>query len=277
MAERRMFSKAVVESDAFCDLPIEAQCLYFHLSMNADDDGVVSSPKKQTRSLGFTDKDLEPLITKRFILMFESGVAVIKHWKMNNYIQKDRYRKSTYQEELAQLTLDKKGSYTEKKKKLGYSLDTDCIQNGYSLDTDCIHRIGKDRLGKDRLVNTLPHPNDAKGSATNAIPEYDESAIDKCDTKCDKISKQKQEEWFNEFWSRYPKKLDKKKAHEKFLKIAKDEMTFNDILVGMNRTVIAQAKAEGTDFVPFPTTWLNGERWNDEPYKPKKKAEGTLF
>lgn len=139
MAERRMFAKCIVESDAFLDMPLTTQALYLHLGMNADDDGFVGSPKKVVRECGANEDDLKILLGKRFILGFETGIVVIKHWKMNNYIQKDRYKKTVYQEELKTLQVKNNGSYTE--------LDTNCIQNGYNLDTQV--RLGKVSIGKD--------------------------------------------------------------------------------------------------------------------------------
>ena len=137
MAERRMFAKTIIDSDAFLDMPMSAQALYFHLSMRADDDGFINNPKRIQRMIGANDDDLKVLIAKSFVICFESGVVVIKHWKIHNYIQTDRYKPTAYQEEKALLT--------EKKNK-AYTLDTECIQNGYTLDTQV--RLGKDSIGK---------------------------------------------------------------------------------------------------------------------------------
>lgn len=112
MAERRMFAKTIVESDAFIDMPFSAQALYLHISMQADDDGFVNSPKKIQRSIGAKDEDLELLKQKKFLLAFENGVVVVKHWKINNYIRSDRYQETKYKEEMATLSLDENNSYT---------------------------------------------------------------------------------------------------------------------------------------------------------------------
>ena len=98
MAERRMFAKSIVLSDAFLDMPLSARCLYFTLNMLADDDGFVNNPKSIMRQCGTTEDDLKILLIKKFLLAFESGVIVIKHWKVHNYIQKDRYKKTKYLE-----------------------------------------------------------------------------------------------------------------------------------------------------------------------------------
>ena len=144
MAERRMFAKTIIDSDAFLDMPLSTQALYFHLSMRADDDGFVNNPKKIQRMIGASDDDCKLLIGKRFILTFESGVIVIKHWKIHNYIQKDRYKETLYTKEKQSLALDKKNAYTEAEKK-------PCIQDGYKMDTQV--RLGKDSLeiGQDNI------------------------------------------------------------------------------------------------------------------------------
>ena len=103
MAERRMFAKTIIDSDAFLDMPLSAQALYFHLSMRADDDGFINNPKKLQRLIGCADDDMRLLVAKAFIIPFESGVVVIKHWRINNYIRNDRYKPTNYTEEMAQL------------------------------------------------------------------------------------------------------------------------------------------------------------------------------
>ena len=103
MANRRMFSLDVVNTDVFLDMPASSQNLYFHLGMRADDDGFVSSPKKITRLVNCGEDDLKVLMSKGFIIPFDSGVVVIRHWKQNNYIQSDRYKKTIYQNELKTL------------------------------------------------------------------------------------------------------------------------------------------------------------------------------
>ena len=140
MAERRMFAKTIVTSDAFLDMPLSARCLYFTLGMFADDDGFVNNPKSIMRQVGACTDDLNLLLLKRFILSFDSGIIVIKHWRIHNYIQKDRYKETKYIEERSTLMLDDKGAYTE------------CIQDVYSLDTQ--DRKGEDKLGE---VNSFIH------------------------------------------------------------------------------------------------------------------------
>lgn len=141
MAERRMFAKTIVLSDAFLDMPLSARCLYFTLGMLADDDGFVNSPKSIMRQAGASTDDLNLLMAKRFILAFDSGIIVIKHWRIHNYIQKDRYKESKYMEEKATLMIDQNGAYTE------------CIQDVSTLDTQV--RLGKDRLVEDSIGEVI--------------------------------------------------------------------------------------------------------------------------
>lgn len=148
MAERRMFAKTIVDSDMFIDMPMSARLLYYDLAMRADDDGFVNSPKKIMRFVGASMDDMNVLIAKQFIIPFESGVVVIKHWKIHNYIQKDRYKATSYQAEKESLTLKNGTYYTDDLPDVS-NLDTECIQDVYSLDTQ--DRLGKDRLGKDRI------------------------------------------------------------------------------------------------------------------------------
>lgn len=112
MPEKRMFTKKITESDAFLDMPLSTQCLYFHLNMNADDDGFVNNPKRIMRTIGASEDDLKILIAKSFILVFESGVIVIKHWRMHNTLRNDRYKPTDYTEEYALLGLKDNKAYT---------------------------------------------------------------------------------------------------------------------------------------------------------------------
>ena len=138
MAERRMFAKSIVLSDAFLDMPMSARCLYFTLSMFADDDGFVGSPKAIMRQCGASQDDISVLIQKRFILGFESGVIAIKHWRMNNYLRNDRHHSTTYLEELSTLQLDEKNAYIEKENVVGiplvYQRYTEDSKVKFSLD-----------------------------------------------------------------------------------------------------------------------------------------------
>lgn len=162
MAERRMFARAIIDSDAFLDMPLSTQALYFHLSMNADDEGFVGNPKKIQKMIGARDDDYQILVSKRFILAFPSGIIVIKHWKINNYIQADRFKATTYIEEKATLTLDLKKAYVER------------IQNVSKMYAQ--YRIGKDSIGEDSIGGA--------GESVLTKEDYDElvSNLGKTDT-----------------------------------------------------------------------------------------------
>ena len=137
-----MFAKSVIDSDLFLDMSMTAQALYFHLAMRADDDGFVNNPRKIQRMIGASDDDCRILIAKQFIIPFDSGIVVIRHWRIHNYIQKDRYKPTLYEHEKAQIAPDQSGAYVS-------TLDTECIQDVSTLETQV--RLGKDRIGKVRL------------------------------------------------------------------------------------------------------------------------------
>ena len=163
MAERRMFAKTIIDSDAFLDMPMSAQALYFHLAMRADDDGFLNNPRRIQRTVGASDDDLKLLLMKNFILAFETGVIVIKHWRIHNYIQKDRYKPTVYQEEKAELSVKENGAYTR--------MDTGCIQTASSLEAQVRLGKSKERLVKDRLLEAGEPP---KKNTTFKTPSLEE-------------------------------------------------------------------------------------------------------
>ncbi len=138
MAERRMFAKTIVLSDAFLDMPLSARCLYFTLGMLADDDGFINNPKSVIRQCGASDDDIKVLLSKRFVLAFENGVLVVKHWRINNYLRNDRYKETVYKDEKDSLTVGEDGNYHLKP---GIP--------SIGIPGMGIPRLGKDRLGKD--------------------------------------------------------------------------------------------------------------------------------
>ena len=144
MAERRMFAKTIVLSDAFLDMPLGARCLYMTMGMLADDDGFVNSPKSIIRQCGASEDDLRVLIAKKFVIPFDSGVIVIKHWRINNYLRNDRYQPTNYLDEKEQLSIDDNNAYT-----LG-------------IPNNGIPRIGKDSIGKDSIGNNTITAKDEK-------------------------------------------------------------------------------------------------------------------
>ena len=184
MANKRMFCLDIVNSDAFLDMPLSAQALYFHLGMRADDDGFVGNPKSIQRLAGASQDDLMLLITKRFLIAFDNGVIAIKHWRMNNYIQKDRKKDTVYIELLNSLEVKENGSYTEKK-----IMDTVCIQDVSEMDSQ--NSIDKISIDKDSI------------EINNSCSSADEAS-----------------KFFEKIWKEYPNKKGKtqvKASHKKAL------------------------------------------------------------
>ena len=152
IAERRMFAKTIIDSDEFLDMPLSTQALYFHLSMRADDDGFINNAKKIQRMIGASDDDLRVLASKRFIIPFESGIVVIKHWKIHNYIRGDRKKDTVYPEEMALLTEKENGAYSLRAEEpVLIETTSDCQSSDSQVTVKCQHRLGKVRSGKDRL------------------------------------------------------------------------------------------------------------------------------
>ena len=141
MAQKRMFSLQVVDTDRFVEMPASAQALYFHLGMHGDDDGFVSSPRMIMRAIGCEDGDLQTLISNDFVIRFDSGVLVITDWNINNTIQKDRYHETLHRGEKSMLIIDDTKRYI-----VGSNLETGCFQTDSSPETE--NSIDKIRLGK---------------------------------------------------------------------------------------------------------------------------------
>lgn len=146
MAERRMFAKTIIDSDAFLDMPPSARLLYYDLSMRADDDGFNNSPQKVIRTIGVKKEDLTTLIQNNFIIPFENGVIVIKHWRIHNYIRKDTYNKTPYTAQKEMLIYDENKSYKLKNDTRGRFVDGSWTQ----------YSIGKDSIDKDNNIYTAP-------------------------------------------------------------------------------------------------------------------------
>ena len=146
MAQRRMFSKEITTSDLFVDMPASTQLLYFHLGMEADDEGFIGNARMLSRAYGASNDDLKLLQAKGFIIVFESGVTVVKDWNLNNQIRKDRLKQTIYQAEKSLLTIDNTGVY-----QLDNKMATKPQPNDNQMTTKCPHRLGKDRIGEYRI------------------------------------------------------------------------------------------------------------------------------
>ena len=232
MAEKRMFSLSVVDTDWFLDLPLSTQALYFHLNMRADDDGFVDAPNSIVRKIGASKNDFDLLVAKRYVLKFESGIIVIKHWRMHNTIRQDRYKPTQFQEELKTLSIKENKSYTDWQPS-GNQTETKCSQN-VSADID----IDLD-IDKELDINKL-----YLGQKT-----------------CEDISKK--EELFESFWKVYPRKVGKEKCRNWF----KSHKPKEDLVQKMIEAVEEQKKSKqwsDPQYIPHPYTWLNQGRWEDE-------------
>ena len=155
MAERRMFSKTIIDSDIFLDMPTSTRLLYYDLAMRADDDGFINSPRKIARMTGASDDDLKILASKNYIIPFASGIVVIRHWRVHNYIRKDTYNETQYKLEKSTLELDNNKCYSVISDDRPRAVDEPSTQV----------RLGKDRLDKDS-INNIPASEDESSSAS---------------------------------------------------------------------------------------------------------------
>lgn len=245
MAQRRMFSKKITDTDIFLDMPASAQNLYFHLNMHADDDGFLGNAKTIKRMVGASDDDLKLLAAKQFILTFEDGVTVIRDWRVHNYIQKDRYRSTIYTDHKRELEVNENQQY----QRIG-TMDTKCIQDVSNMDTQV--RLGKDRLeiGKDR---------DRLGNNNKT----DSSSPAKAD---DHLS-----ESFEAIWKEYPNKAGKKDAFRHYKKWRKESKEHTDEYLMERLAAYKQDLAANQWKKPMNgSTWFNG-RFDDEYTTPAQQ------
>lgn len=161
MAEKRMFTMKIIDSDDFLDMPLSTQALYFHLNMRADDDGFINNPKRIQRTIGTSDDDLKLLIAKRFVICFENGVIVIKHWRMHNTLRKDRYKPTQYQEEYALLDLKQNSAYTEVNMLVAteWQPDGNQVEPQYRLDKCSVDKYREEEIREeaDDKRPTIPY------------------------------------------------------------------------------------------------------------------------
>ncbi len=186
-----MFAKTIIDSDAFLDMPVTARLLYYDLSMRADDDGFINSPKKIMRIVGASEDDLRILAMRKFIIPFENGIVVIKHWRIHNYIRKDMYHETKYKEQKDRLFLDANNAYT--------------LQGCNEVVTSPSTQV---RLGKDIYISCSPESNDSTQNPEN---------LDSIDSKNSKNSKKQDSEIqlnkdFEIIYGIYPKKRGRTKA-----------------------------------------------------------------
>lgn len=260
MAERRMFAKTIIDSDSFLDMPLTTQALYFHLSMRADDEGFINNPKKIQRMIGASEDDLKLLIAKSFIIPFESGIVVIKHWKIHNYIRGDRLHATKYTEEKALLNVKGNGSYT---------ISNDLCQTSVSqvsgkLDTEV--RLGKDSIGKDSInsCSSFEH-------VWKLYPRHDEKKrAYECYTA--RLNSGYSEEELLQATEAYAKECEERQTEKRYIKQAKTFFGINEPFVDYLKKAKDQEKKqdlssffdinEANNTPPYfglPKEWFDGE------------------
>ncbi len=218
MAEKRMFSKQIIDSDAFLCMPLSTQALYFHLNMRADDDGFVDKPKTIQRMVGATEDDLKILIAKRYVLTFESGVIVIKHWRIHNTIRQDRYNQTVYLEEKSLIEIKENKSYTENKVILELGLPNgNIVEPQHSIGKNSVCKFSKDS-GAEYSQQQSENKNFVAPSVENVMGYCNEKGInvdaerfiDFYSSKGWMVGKNKMKDWKAAVrnWSRTEKRLD---------------------------------------------------------------------
>ena len=233
-----MFTKKITDDDHFLNLSSPAQALYLHLSMNADDDGFCNQITASMFKAHASVTDLEALLKNRYIYQFDSGVIVIKHWRMANALRKDRYTPTAFKNEMAMLKVGENGAY---KFPNNNDMVAERLPNGCQLVAERLPQVSIGKVSIDK-------------NNKNNISCNENSEIEVLDQK---------EMWFESFWEIYPKHQDKKKAKQKFLKACTNEKEYKAIMDGLRNVLPVWAKKDNK-YIPMPTTWLNDERWNDE-------------
>ena len=186
-----MFAKSIIDTDAFLSMPLSAQALYFHLCMRADDDGFVSNPRKIQRMISCADDDMRLLIAKRYILSFDSGVIVIKHWRIHNYIRRDTYRETMYLEEKSSLFQKADGAYTDHPVTDPLRIRDEPVDGSLTQD-----RLGKDRLGKVNKESTRE-----KAPAAHRSPNFTPPTAEEVKAYCAERKNSVDPERFVDFYS----------------------------------------------------------------------------
>jgi len=148
MARKRMFRLDVLETDAFMDMPLTTQALYFHLNLRADDDGFIGNPNQIVRLIGASSDDLKLLIAKRFVLVFEDGVIVIKHWRMHNTLSANRYKETNFIEDKALLKLKDNNAYT-------FAEDGESICDDHLIEISQRQTKDEQKTNKRRTQNSI--------------------------------------------------------------------------------------------------------------------------
>ena len=243
MAQRRMFSLLVTDTDSFLDMPLSTQALYFHLGMHGDDEGFVGSPRKIARSIGCNADDLKVLAAKGFIIAFESGVVVIRDWNINNTLRNDRFHPTIYTEEKALVSMTGGNRYelASNMATVGIPHDNHVATVGIPSDNQMEPELNitKHNITKPNLTKPSISADSRKNRAASG-PDFDR------------------------FWTAYPNKKGKGAARTAFSKALAKGVSVEDLITAVERQKHSrQWTRDNGDYIPHPATWLNQERWED--------------
>ena len=262
MAERRMFAKAVIESDTFLDMPVSARLLYFDLGMRGDDDGFVDSPKRIMRLTGASEDDLKLLVVKQFLIPFDSGVVVVRHWKIHNYVRPDRYKPTQYHDEKSLVTVGEAGVY-ELWLPSGIpnsnQVSTTCLPAGYITEQNRTEDNRKEEL-------TVDFGADALASTESTLDEFFEAIWELYPTKRGKgqVSKSKKQILLRIGIAELTRCINRYKASKpEWQQFQNGSTFFNsgyvDYLDANYTAAIPQHDADGTAH-PDGGIWMNGRQ-----------------
>lgn len=261
MADRRMLAKTITENDNFVALPAAAQALYMHLTMSADDDGFCNQVSTAMFRAHAKKKDLEALVAARYLLRFENGVMVIKHWRMANALRKDRHAPTVYQEELQRLTLKDNGAYTMASKCDSSDADVATTRQPDGNQTATQYRLGKDSVGKVRLGKDI----NESSVCTAHAPAREES--DKPDP----------DRW-DEFWAAYPRKSggDIREACMEYIAVI-DHGLDPEILISAAKALAKRTTRETFRYLPSAEKWLRNKGWLENPEASQSTETNNIF
>lgn len=275
MAEKRMFAKTIIDSDAFLDMPQSTQLLYFHLSMRADDDGFINKPKAIMSFTGCKDDDLRILTAKKFIIPFPTGIIVIKHWKAHNYIKPDRYVETKYKDEKSMLELDENKEY---------QMATEPKWNQIGTITEPERNRSGTETGPQYLDIDLDIEKDSNSTSSKDINKY----INRTSVENEKKSTEKTEpaepvgahfdERFIQFWNIYPRKVGKIDALKAWKRANINSLIFEKILGTIPKLKKSDQWTRGNGrYIPNPATWINRGGWDEELPEAQKGPHNDTY
>lgn len=253
---RTMINDEICGSDAFVSMSHSSQAVYYQLLFGADDDGFVSSPYRIANSIRCSEEHLNELKAKRFIIAFETGVVVIKHWFMHNLVRKDRYRPTNYKEELACLVKNDKGAYSLIKHMVATKRQPSGNQTASQVKLSKVN-ISKDNKEKNKYLKTIEQSEFAREVQNEVQNEVQHNAQENALQK-DGVN------LFEIFWKNYPRKIGKSKCERWFNAHKVKQALLDKMLFAIASQKQSDQWIRDKQYIPHPYTWLNQERWNDE-------------